>query len=414
MSDAPPSPPPQPPPPPPPRPTSGLPPGNYDIFIIPPHASGAGFLYLPSLAPHRNSFLAGVACTLLALALYLTLVPALRQFALSLAGSGGGVVVLVAGVGVGGWACGRVRLDDGDTSGAGGGNGKSTHTGPGGTKGPAYTTSAPPPPPPPHDPSTSSAEWERRREETRRAEEARRGVAAAEKEAQDKMRATERAQREREMRDRMDALRREKETKDKADRGKAATAAAGASAARTAAGAGARQTYQHPTAHSYAGEEDSLGSSGSSCSWASSTSTARTSPPPSQCGGHGGTAGLAYATKDPDKIVVRGAWRFAETDKAASPVARVLAGRDGVSPGLVLRLTGEGLFVDDEGRERALREWDVKAWGLRCVGVSLACFCSALCTPILRDCSQHHDPLVSLRTRVFVCMCRYVQLTPVP
>ncbi|TKA36461.1 hypothetical protein B0A49_14001, partial [Cryomyces minteri] len=61
-----------PPPPPPPPPhgdnakPSGLPNGNYDIFIIPPHSSGSGFLYLPSLQTHRNSFLAGVAATLLA------------------------------------------------------------------------------------------------------------------------------------------------------------------------------------------------------------------------------------------------------------------------------------------------------------------------------------------------------------
>ncbi|TKA78215.1 hypothetical protein B0A55_03772 [Friedmanniomyces simplex] len=43
MADAP------PPPPPPhghsPRPPGGLPDGNYDIFIIPPHSAGSGFLY---------------------------------------------------------------------------------------------------------------------------------------------------------------------------------------------------------------------------------------------------------------------------------------------------------------------------------------------------------------------------------
>ncbi|KAK3070362.1 hypothetical protein LTR53_010604, partial [Teratosphaeriaceae sp. CCFEE 6253] len=69
--------PPPPPPPPPhghnPRPPgagAGLPDGNYDIFIIPPHSAGSGFLYLPSMQPHRNSFLLGVACTLLAVGVW--------------------------------------------------------------------------------------------------------------------------------------------------------------------------------------------------------------------------------------------------------------------------------------------------------------------------------------------------------
>src|SRR5262245_35482019 len=63
----------QPPPPPPrhgdnPRTTagggSGLPPGKYDVFIIPEHSAGSGFLYLPSLKPQWNSFIAGVVSTL--------------------------------------------------------------------------------------------------------------------------------------------------------------------------------------------------------------------------------------------------------------------------------------------------------------------------------------------------------------
>ena len=70
---------PPPPPPPPhganPRPAGGLPDGNYDIFIIPPHSAGGGFLYLPSLQPHRNSFIAGIFCTLAAVGIGMIVLP---------------------------------------------------------------------------------------------------------------------------------------------------------------------------------------------------------------------------------------------------------------------------------------------------------------------------------------------------
>ncbi len=108
----------QPPPPPPPPPhgakqkASGLPPGNYDIFIIPPHSSGSGFLYLPSLQPQRNSFLAGVASTLVAVAVWSVVAPVLKQWLATVVASGGvGVLLLILAVGVGGWAWGKTQTE---------------------------------------------------------------------------------------------------------------------------------------------------------------------------------------------------------------------------------------------------------------------------------------------------------------
>lgn len=120
-----------PPPPPPPHGAnpgtkgSGLPPGNYDIFIIPPHSSGSGFLYLPSLQTHRNSFLAGVGCTLLAVAIWSIVFPVLREWFATIVASGGmAVVVLLIGVGVAGWAWGKTQTETGRPS-TGGADGTS-------------------------------------------------------------------------------------------------------------------------------------------------------------------------------------------------------------------------------------------------------------------------------------------------
>src|SRR4051794_32036021 len=103
-----------PPPPPPPhgaKPKTtggGLPSGNYDIFIIPPHSSGSGFLYLPSLQVQRNSFAAGVLSTLASIAVWKMIEPTLRQYffmvTTSVSTGGNGVILLVAIVGLAGWA----------------------------------------------------------------------------------------------------------------------------------------------------------------------------------------------------------------------------------------------------------------------------------------------------------------------
>lgn len=115
---------PPPPPPPPhgenPKTTGGgLPPGNYDIFVVPPHSSGSGFLYLPSLQPQRNSFIAGFACAIFCYLVWVTAVPVLGQWLSMIAASGGaGVLLLVAGVGVIAWAFGKTQAEGKDRDGS--------------------------------------------------------------------------------------------------------------------------------------------------------------------------------------------------------------------------------------------------------------------------------------------------------
>ncbi|WEW55277.1 hypothetical protein PRK78_000706 [Emydomyces testavorans] len=101
------------------RKASDLPDGPYDIFIIPPHSSGSGFLYLPSLQCHRNSFLAGVAATLLGVALYVNVLPVLKNWVATVVQSGGmGVFMLVIGVGVVCWTVGRTQTENGSSPGS--------------------------------------------------------------------------------------------------------------------------------------------------------------------------------------------------------------------------------------------------------------------------------------------------------
>ncbi|KAF8863804.1 hypothetical protein BDZ45DRAFT_89086 [Acephala macrosclerotiorum] len=114
-----------PPPPPPhgqnPKSSSGLPPGKYDIFIIPEHSSGSGFLYLPSLKTNVNSFAAGFASALLLVLVSHALAPAILAWWNSVKGAGGaGMLMLVIAVGVGAWALGRIQMDGGPGLGGGG------------------------------------------------------------------------------------------------------------------------------------------------------------------------------------------------------------------------------------------------------------------------------------------------------
>ncbi|THC90805.1 hypothetical protein EYZ11_009724 [Aspergillus tanneri] len=94
----------------------------------------------------------------------------------------------------------------------------------------------------------------------------------------------------------------------------------------------------------------------SESSYAPSQSTARTSPPPSQRG--------PYSTKDPDKIVIRGVFAF-NNAFPRTPVTQLVSGQGMVTDGLVLRITTEGLFIDDDVRGVPQREWDVKAWTMK-------------------------------------------------
>jgi hypothetical protein len=170
-----------PPPPPPPHGTNpksksdGLPEGNYDIFIIPPHSSGSGFLYLPSLQPQRNSFIAGFASAVLCYLVWVTAVPVLGQWLSIIAASGSaGVLLLVAGVGAVAWAFGKTQGEskyqgpgspppsgDGGARGAAGSEKGSrhsrSHNGPynaSHSSGPEHAHSAPPPRTPRQDYST--------------------------------------------------------------------------------------------------------------------------------------------------------------------------------------------------------------------------------------------------------------------
>ena len=50
-------------------------------------------------------------------------------------------------------------------------------------------------------------------------------------------------------------------------------------------------------------------------------------------------------------------------------MAKLVSGMGSVTDGLVLRITTEGLFIDDDVRGVPQREWDVKAWTLKLVEV---------------------------------------------
>lgn len=132
-----------------------------------------------------------------------------------------------------------------------------------------------------------------------------------------------------------------------------------------------------PTARTFEGSEDTYSyrpydqpkrpaarrmsnSDMSESSWAPSQSTARTTPPPSVRG--------AYSTKDPDKIVIKAVYCFMN-QFAKTPASQLLSGVGSVTDGLILRITTEGLFIDDDVRGVAQREWDVKAWTLKIVEV---------------------------------------------
>ena len=367
------------------RSSSDLPQGNYDIFVIPPHSSGSGFLYLPSLQCQRNSFIAGCLCTLFAVLLYSTLAPVLKTWynTTIASGSGSGLALLAIGVGVAGWAFGasqadsRQRSDPGSSSsgpGTGGTNTGGTNTGTGqshsgpspdqrnqhnqhnaGNKGP------------------NPNEWDRAREETRRKEELRRKMEEINRKREaDAKTAKETATKE--------------SAKKEAD---AKFAALKEAAAKKYAEKMAKDTPKDtpekaprtpspkkppfPTARTATDEDDAYsfrpydrpkrhqpGPSGSSThsgsSFAYSHSTAATTPPPSHRG--------PYSTKDPDKIVIRGVYAFNNVFPK-TPTAQLVSGEGMVTDGLVLRITTEGLFIDDDVRGIPQREWDVKAWTMK-------------------------------------------------
>ncbi|RCI15261.1 hypothetical protein L249_6698 [Ophiocordyceps polyrhachis-furcata BCC 54312] len=272
------------PPPPPPPPhgevprSSGLPPGKYDIFVIPEHSAGAGFLYLPSLRPSSNSFAAGFASALILVALFQSMAPAFRAWWESFQGLGNmGITLLIAGVGFGAWALGRAQKDHpgsgyrsnghppgGGPQSAGGGFGVPPgQTGAGRPPHPPHGSSssappppppqpkesdprpadaaedsAPPPPPPPRSdkpkptrqrpppqpatpkPDKAKGAWERAREEMRKKEEERKAREASDKRREEAQRrlAELRAKEAQERLERDEKSRMEKEAREKRER----------------------------------------------------------------------------------------------------------------------------------------------------------------------------------------------------
>lgn len=480
------------PPPPPPHgenpKSSGLPPGKYDIFVIPEHSAGSGFLYLPSMKPNVNSFIAGFASALILVVLIQSMAPAFRAWWESFQGLGTmGLMLLVLGIAFGAFALGRTQNE---TPGSGPGPGTSGYGGhsgfEGSTPGTGPNTSAPPPPPPPHStpppngappggpppgasptpgkekpksswqrppqPGTSRAEtpkgsWEKAREEMKKKEEERKAKEAEQKRRDDATRrlaelrakeARERLEREKEREKREQDVKRQKDHEEAKKRAEDLTAKLeqekkqreklekeakelkereekkrkeeqedgvrkGSSYAysgvgeKTAMWPGGRPPVPShttapsqaptsaskrppaPTAKTYVGTDEdaysyrpydspkkprrkkSLSSvAGSESSWAPSHTTTRTSPPPSNRG--------PYSTKDPDKIVIQAVYLFMN-QFSKTPASQLMSGVGSVTDGLILRITTEGLFIDDDVRGVPQREWDVKAWTLKQVEV---------------------------------------------
>ena len=201
---------------------------------------------------------------------------------------------------------------------------------------------------------------------------------AKEKEAREKERKEKEAKesREKEAKEREAREAREKDTRERTRR------TAGTSSTTTSQ-TSPKKRYERPTAKSFVGTDEdansfrpydsafkrtaktaSQSSVYSESSYAPSQSTARTTPPPSMRG--------PYSTKDPDKIVIRAVYLF--TDLFPKPVAQLVSGVGSVTDGLILKITTEGLFIDDDVRGVGQREWDVKAWGMKLVEVSVCSY----------------------------------------
>ena len=359
-----------PPPPPPPhganarQKASDLPNGQYDIFVIPPHSSGSGFLYLPSLQTQRNSFLAGVACTTVAFVIWFAIVPVIKQWFKDLFHGGGpGILVLVIGVGVGAWAWGKTQAENGQFPGFGTGGTPSAGAGAGST-GPQPNGTAGAPPrsswqrpnasttggTKPAASGTARTNWEKAREETRKKEEERRKADEAKKKREEvekeKQKQREKDAAEREAREKKEAQEREAREKKRPPPPTARTEAED--------DAYSFRPYDKPKRPVH--KANSAASMYSEASYAQSHTTARTTPPPSNRG--------PYMTKDPDKIIIKAVYSFNNTFMQR-PIAQLISGQGNVTDGLILRITTEGLFIDDDVRGVPQREWDVKAWTLK-------------------------------------------------
>jgi hypothetical protein len=397
------------PPPPPPPPhgatpgggkSGGLPDGKYDIFVIPPSSAGSGFLYLPSLQTQRNSFIAGVACTAAAFFVYSVAVPALKQwFSETLhgsSGSGSGIIVLMVAIAVVSWAWGKTQAEGktsgasnthsgsgtgagagttpgmGATPGAGGFNNGGPYTGSHFTPGAGTSSTGSPGGPKPSwqraKPQTTpgasaKTSWEKAREETRKKEEERKRTEELKKKREELEKERQKL-REKEARERI-----EREVKMRAE----AAARAEVAAKVRAAEEKLKSSPQRPPMPSARTEHDddaysfrpydrpkhkanSAASVVSESSYAPSQTTAKTTPSSSHRG--------PYSTKDPDKIIIKAVYSF-NNAFMKTPISQLISGKGNVTDGLILRITTEGLFIDDDVRGVPQREWDIKAWTMK-------------------------------------------------
>ena len=361
-----------PPPPPPPhgansqgKRAGGLPDGKYDIFVIPPSSAGAGFLYLPSLQTQRNSFLAGVACTAVVFLIWSIVVPAVKDWFRGLTGGGGsGMIMLMLGVGVACWAWGKTQGEGSgfgtSTSGAFPGGQAGQGTSAGGTQSrhswqrptPQANTKA--------GTTNAKSSWEKAREETRKKEDERRKTEELKKKREE-LEKDRQKQREKEAREREE---RERKAKDERGQKGKDTKEQGGSPPKKPPNPTAR-TEQEDDAYSFrpydrpkkpAHKANSAASMYSESSYAASQTTAKTTPPPETRG--------PYATKDPDKIIIKAVYAF-NNAFMRTPIAQLISGQGNVTDGLILRITTEGLFIDDDIRGVAQREWDIKAWTMK-------------------------------------------------
>ena len=266
-------------------------------------------------------------------------------------------------------------------------------------------------------PPKPSAGWEKAREEMRKKEEERKkreeadkkAKEAAEKAKWDQARQREREQREKEARERVaqERVKREKELRERIEREAREAREKQDREAKEARerkereakekedkeraerlrnvsekqAPGGLSNYRKPTASSFVSGEDINSSyyrsarrpqktssqssfvsdSSSYLSGTGSQSTARTTPPPSHRG--------PYVNKDPDKVSIKAVFLFSDT-LPGKPLAQLRSGMGSVTDGLVLKMTTEGLFIDDDVRGVGQREWDVKAWTMKLVEVS--------------------------------------------
>lgn len=260
--------------------------------------------------------------------------------------------------------------------------------------------------------------WEKAREETRKKEEERKRAEEAKKRREDaekeRQKQRDKEAREREERERKQKaekaeleraerakVEREKAERERADREKAErekaerekremeAAAAAATASKVKVKEREREREKsasnkppHPTARTET-EDDaysfrpydrpkravpkagSTASTYSESSYAASQSTARTTPPPSHRG--------PYSTKDPDKIIIKAVYSFNNAFQR-TPISQLISGQGSVTDGLILRITTEGLFIDDDVRDVPQREWDVKAWTMKMAEVRYSIF----------------------------------------